>query len=520
MGFASRFMTALRAGITAYRQESLVSIQELGWDEYQARKYRYALNDLYYNNAIYKNLQTVASRGMGMIGAQRKIDQRLYKHIKGVYNPVYRLIEAYVSKVYGGMLDLDKLDSGSFPVQNADDALRDLLRQQLVHANWRANKSLYVRQGAKYGDIFFKVVDHTTRGRTQIELLRPDYVKDFEKDSDGRIERIIIEYDRMPEDESYIPGREEKAKKPYLYTEIITPDSFSTFKDGEPFAYVNDFEGNPQKEWKNDYGIVPVNHVMHRDEGVEWGAAAFNNSLDKIDELNHQASLLNAAIQKSIDVTWLMIGFNNIDEKTLFNTDEKDDMKVLLAAGATPADVDVKPLVPNINIADTLANIKALQDELERDMPELAMYRMRENPQQTATGSLMANNDAVDKFQEAQGIYDAGISEALQMSIAMSGLRGYNGYQGYSIEMFLDNGFEFYIKPRPIIDDELSKSEKVTALIGSQAPARWTWKELGIADDEIEIAEQEAEERRQEMLSFEIGDNPPQNDNNANPNNP
>jgi hypothetical protein len=511
-------MTGIKAGLTAYRQEALVTIEELGWSEYEARMYRYNLNDLYSSNAVYKTLKQYNA-----IGVNRKIDQRLYKHIKGVYNPVNRYCEIYVSKVYGGELDLDKLEAGAFPVRNADDTLRALIRQQLIYANWRANKSLYVRQGNKFGDIFLKVVDDTQRGRTRVELLDPRMVKDFKKSGDGRIEQIIIEYERMHDDGAYRPNDNMKrSQQSYVYTEIITLDSITTFKDGKPFAYVDDGEGNPAVEWANDYGFVPITHVLNRDEGLEWGVTGFNAALDKIDELNNQASLLNTAVKKHVDTTWMMIGINKPDNKTVFASDESDDIKGLWIAGAQPSEVEAKPLIPDINIADALQNIAALQAELERDMPELAMHHLRDSSQQTAPGIRAAYNDAVDKFQEAQGIYDAGISEALQMSIAISGLRGYEGYQGYSADTYLNNGFEFYIAPRPVIEDELSRMEKITALTSSKAPARWIWKELGIADDEIELAEQEAEERRQEMLSFDIGNNPvtDNTDDNADTNNP
>ena len=150
-------------------------------------------------------------------------------------------------------------------------------------------------------------------------------------------------------------------------------------------------------------------------------------------------------------------------------------------------------------------------------MPELAMHHLRDSSQQTAPGIRAAYNDAVDKFQEAQGIYDAGIIRALNMSMSISGTRGYDGYRGFTALTYLNDLFEWYVKPRSIIDDELSKQERINALVSSKAPARWIWKELGIAEDEIEAAELETEQRRQEaMASFDIGgNNPTDNPNNT-----
>jgi hypothetical protein len=496
-------MNAIKAGITAYRQEALIPLEELGWDEYGARLYRYNIGDLYYNNAIYKNL-----RGFNATAVNRKIDSRLYKRIRGIYNPVYRLAESYVSKVYGGELDLDQLSSGAFPVVNAEDPLRLAIKQQLIHSQWRVNKSLFVRQCSKYGDVFLKVVDDTAVEKVRTEILHPGKVKDFKKDSDGRVTEIIIEYERLPEDEPYKPKDNfGSVKQSYLYTEIITGDSFSFYKDGELYDYVNDVKGGQFAQYANDYGFVPVKHIMHRDEGLQFGASAFNNSLDKIDELNQQASLLNDAIQRNVDLPYMFVGISKPNDKTVFSSDEKDDLKGIYLPTATPQMVDAKPLPSNLNIADTIINIERLQAEIERDMPELAMHRLRESANQTAPGIRAAYNDAVDRFQEAQGIYDSGVTDAFNMAIAIGGLRRYPNYQGFGLDDYLKGNFEWFVKPRAIIDDELSKNERITALVSSQAPPRWVWKELGIAEEEIETAEQEAEERRQEMMEFTIGDN-------------
>lgn len=510
MGFFNRLMVAIQAGITAYKQEALVPNVEYGWNTYEARLYRYYLGDLYYSNAVYKSLASNSA------GAQRKIDNKLYKRIRGIYNPVFRLVDSYVSKVYGGELDLDLLQRGALPIENADDSTRDNLRNLLIWSNWRANKALFVRHGAKLGDVFLKVVDDTELGRPRIEILHPGKVKDVEKDGNGRIQRAIIEYVREVEDAEYRPNEPARAKSTYIYTEIITPESFATFKDGAPFAYEMDSEGNGLAEWVNPYGFVPLAHVQHRDEGLEWGAAAFSNTLDKIDELNDQASLLNDAVRQAVDIPWLFIGINKPDNRTTFISDEKDDRKVMYVPQAQPGTVDVKALTSQLNIADTILNIEHLMAEIERDMPELSMHRLREATNQTAPGIRASFNDAIDKFQEAQGNYDAGFAEACQMAQAIGGIRKYEGFKGYSAETYLNGVFDWYIKPRAIIDDELSKAEKITALIGSKAPSRWVWNELGVPETEIAKAEQEAEARRQEMmLSFDTGNNEPDGNDNA-----
>lgn len=502
MGIARRFMTALNAGITAFREDSLIPVREMGWDTYEARLYRNQTADRYYNNIAYKNLSNYAAQAV-----RRKIDNKLYKRIRGIYNPVNRLVETYVGKVYGGELDFDNLTTGALPIANADDALRAAIIQLAIWSNWRAAKSLYVRQGANYGNSFLKVVDDTTLGQTRLEVLHPGKVRDMEKDAVGNIKRIIIEYERDEHPSQYLPNdnRHDQKTETYLYTEIITPERFSTFKDGEPFAYFADGNGNRVTAWDNPYGFVPVSLAGHVDMGLTWSASAYNASLDKIDEINDQASLLNDAVRKSIDISWLFIGMQKptptgTATNTQFSDDARDDMKAMYVTPRDGQTVDAKPLVPNINIADTSANIEKLLEELERDMPELAMHRLRMASTQTAPGVKASYNDAIDRFQEAQGNYDDGLSRAISMGVAIGGFRRYQGFAGYGLDMVTKGNMDFYIKARPIIDDELSKSEKITFLMGSNAPDRSVWKELGIAEDDITEWEAEAQKAKDEMM--------------------
>ena len=152
-----------------------------------------------------------------------------------------------------------------------------------------------------------------------------------------------------------------------------------------------------------------------------------------------------------------------------------------------------------------MLHIDKLLEELERDMPELAMHRLRMGGQQTAPGVKASYNDAIDRFQEAQGNYDDGLSRAISMGVAIGGFRRYEGFQGYNLETFTSGQQDFYIKSRPVIDDELGKAEKITFLMGSNAPSHAIWKEVGIAEDTIDewVAEQEANKEAM-MLSMDV----------------
>lgn len=500
MAFWGRLMAAIRAGITAYRQEALIPKPDMEWGAYDSRLYRYHLGDLYYANAAYKSLSQI-----GAITVNRRIDQQLYKRVRGVYNPVFRLVEAYASKVYGGDLDLERFAVGALPLRGADERLIQAIRDIVLRSVWRTSKDLYVRTGAKLGDVFIKVVDDPQSGHVRLEVLHPSIVRDIDKDGSGNITRAVIEYQKST-DTAYVPGQNQmSAASSFVYTEIITPDSFATYRDGKPYGYAADGDGQQPVSWRNEYGFVPLVHVAHRDEGLVWGASAYHASLDKIDALNDVASLLNDAIRKSVDVPYLMIGIAKPDSKKSILGDERDDLKALYLPSATPASVSAQPLTPALDIDGTILHLEHMLAEIERDMPELSMYQLRGQAAATAPGIRAAFNDAIDRFQAAQSVYDAGLVTALQMALAIGGYRQYPVFRPFGLRSYTNNMFDFWVMSRPIIDDELSKSERISMLISSGAPMEWVWRELGIAESEIERALIAAQKQQQDMVDLMQG---------------
>lgn len=494
MGFFSRLMTAISTGWQAYNQAGLIPSEQTGlYNNKSVRLMRYDLFDLFYSNDAYKNITDVLYLG------QRKTDANLYKRLRLMYNPVWRLVNGYVANIYGGYIDFEKFDTGSIRLTPGDtnpDAFYRALRILLKQSNWRNNKDLYVRTGAKLGDTFIKIFDDTEKRNVSMELLHPGKVSDMEKDSAGNIISVMIEYDFVPMGNvPYVPNQRTATMLPksVVYTEIINTDTFSFYEDGE----LTDQYANP-------YGFVPLIHRPHYDEGMLWGVNCFPTALSKIDELNDQASLLNDAIRKHVDAIWL---FLNIDASAVqFSDDQKDTLKAISVPNAE--DASAIPLIPQINIRDTGENIVRLLEEIERDYPELGQHKLRDVSNPTAPALKAQFGDAVQRYTMAQSNYDGGFESAVQMACMIGGFQRYKGYEPYGLDSVTKGDLEFTMKNRPIFEDEPSKSERITFLMSSKAPNRAVWKELNIDDQRIAEWEQEAEERRQEMLSFEIGDVP------------
>lgn len=468
-------MSAVRAGLLAFNERALIPTENYPWDDYQSRLFRYALSEAYYNNVAYRDVVTFSTR--------LKANSDLYKHVRSIYNPVYRLVEAYPTKVYGGSLDFEDLSTGAIPIVMSNPRLNEAIKQVWLWSNWRIQKGLYVRSGTLLGDNFLKVVDEPDRGKVRMEVLHPGKVKDITLNAVDDVKAVTIEYERRDTDEG----------KYYTYREVWGEDmSVATFRDNEPFAFYKDANGAAVMKWDNPYGFIPLVKVKHKDVGMKWGANAFHGQIGKVDELNDAASLLNDQVRKAINLIWYFAGVGKPAELDTA-TEAKDEVPAIYG----PKDSQPFPMIGAVDITAAGVNIERMLMELERDMPELAMHRLREGGSLTAPGVRSAYSDAIDRFIEAQGIYDDGLIRAHKMAVSIGGYRGYDGFRGYNLDSYEKGDLEHFIKDRSIVADELSKKERVDSLQAAGAPIWLVMEELDFDQDKIDdvIADEENKAR-------------------------
>lgn len=493
-------MGAIRAGITAFREQNFVPLEQAEWDTPQARiGSRYPLYQSYYDNVAYSSIN-VQSRTL-------KEKYKLYKNIRGIYNPVARQNQLIVSHIYGGSIDVEHMTGGAIPIVTDNEAILDALRLIFKWSRFGEQKSLYVRWGALLGDVFLKVVDDRAKEKVMAEVIHPNHVYDATFDSVGNITAAIIQYTRNVEPDldnarpSGLYGFDIptfKAKSSYLYTEKITKDKFETFRDGKPFAYYLDSAGKPVSEWDNEFGFVPLVMANHFNLGLKFGGNAYYNSLRKVDEVNHEASLLNDQIQKIIIPLLFASGVR--DKKQIDVAAEKEDQYSIIYSPSK--DAKLEAIVGQIDLEGALKNIQEMNRELERDMPELAFQSMRErNGDFTAPGIRAGYSDAIGRIVDARGNYDHALVRALQMAISIGGHNGYEGFESFSLDSYDRGDLDMYIKDRPVIADSLGLGEKLDKLsqVGSMQPSlqRLALKAMDYDEKTIEevIADSEKQTR-------------------------
>lgn len=474
-------------GVTAFRiafnERALVPSELFTWNEYEARLFRYALAEAFYTNTAYRDIQSFAPT--------LKYQYALSKQIRGVYNPVFRQNEVIKGKLYGGAMDWDKLQTGAVQIDGADETLLEALIQALKWSNWGTNKSLYAHTGALLGDAPLKVVDNRNRGKVRLEVVHPAKIKDTTVDDVGNVKSYVIEYER----EWVHPDT--KRREWVTYTETNDGEEVVTLKDGEEYGWQLDLNGNPISRWPNEYGFVPLVMGGFADLGRQYAANAFHASMSKIHELNDVASLLSDSIRKNVDPPWLLAGVEKpsttpkIPGKlsdgtaTIDPTAQRDQQKVFYGSDSARPHAMVMP----VDIGGAMEHINGLLMELERDMPELALHRLREQGGDIS-GVAIRNmySDATGRLSEAAGNLDDALIRALQMAVSIGGYRGYENLNGYDLGSYARGDLDFSIKPRQFFEDGFSPQQKITnlqALPDNPEAARLILDEMGYSEEQI-----------------------------------
>lgn len=470
------------AGLTTWRGSTL-SLLNSDFSSFDARMMRYDIFDLWYENVMFSDINAYVARVRGQM--------RLYRHIREIYNPVQRLCKLERAKATGGQIDwTGGLRTGAVPVVGADDTLLEAIKTVLKWSNWGTEKGPYVLQGAKKGDSYLKIIDDVARQRVRLEVLDPRKVRHVRFDEVGNIKWICIQY-YMTDDEG----------KDFLFREEVDQNEFRYWRDYNLHAEDRAFNRPPDERYPNDYGFVPVRHVPHnKEEGSPFGRTSFAGSLSKIVQLNDIAAPVHDAVRLGVDPKFVAKGGIMKDMRS----DEdraRDEVTVL----NIPKDGDFFPVQLQLNIADGLSAMNMLIGEIERDMPQLSLQRIRESGGD-ASGVAIENSysDASDLLKEIQANYDQGLIAAVQMAISIGAYRRYPQFVVYDpVKSFERGELDFYIKERDVFSDRLAPMDRIRLILEAAQNPAWpvAGRELGLSQEDIDLVLNDAREREAAQIA-------------------
>lgn len=427
-----------------------------------------------------------------------------HEALQPLRNPANRVAELHAAKLWPG----SNLDD-ALPIIDTTDPIKLAIQTVWKWSNWASQKQVAARWLAIYGDLFVKIVAREDPKRVTFQLLQPETATAVDADDRGFLTYLRLDVPQVRRDGK---GKETS----FTLTEVWDKarDSFRVWEHDKGAGAELDTLGTPEKDESirsivgSDF--IPVVHVRFRDTGDLRGSGAYTHAIDKLNEANRMATRLHQMLFRHNKVTWAL-------QANMMTGDNRPVPPVQVGEStsrtATPTNVvsvgddemyrlpgmaSLVPLVPNLQYDAALRILQDHMTELERDLPELAYFRIRElgaNVSGRAVRLLLS--DAVDKVLEARGNAEAGLVRADQMALTIG-----NFTKAFSVSgTFEDGSFDHAFADRPVIqtsDEEDAQAELTEANAGiareklGVSKRRWLL-DHGFSDQEIEEMAREIE---------------------------
>lgn len=430
--------------------------------------------------------------------ARYRLNNKLYRYTRSIFNPVTRVVDFYAEHVYPGVLSTNtKLEDGSTSAMpfsiNTPNEIKTAVGQIWQWANWQNGNSIMVQNGALTGVALVEVVDDVQSGKVRFQNYYPSFVKSFVLDAYGNLKAYVIEFETS--DLRYDNGRT------FKYAKEVQEDFIAYYKNGSPFDY------GQGTVVANPYPFVPAVWVKHTDIGTDYGVPALRSSLGKIDELNSIVSHTADHIHKQIESPRII--WSNDTIKPLFSnaridyTDFDSRQQQVLLKGGAGGTTDT--LVGTLDPQTIVPIVDKLLEEIEKDYPEITMYeKLRDQNIVTAPGASRLMGDVAKKLGRPATNYDLANTKLNQMGMAVGGWRANNGDWGsnltpqqrkflpFDLTSYNKGELDHTIVPRQLVSpspkeeaDEFNIRATAVSTVGDVLPIEEKLKHLGYREDEI-----------------------------------
>ena len=437
----------LKMAIHAFREQFMSAsvFSEAEFTDPEARNVRYSVLWASYENTLYRDIHGFASA--------LKTTRALYRYVRSIYNPAYRLGEFFKAHLWGGPLDPEAGEEGALPITTKNEALRPAIADIWQWSNWATRKDIVTLHGSIYGDVILKIIDDVDRKKVYLENVYPGLVTDLEKDPFGHIKGYTIEEERAHP----IHGR------PVIYKEVCERAGqnvvYRTYLNDSLYAW-----NEEAAEWVEPYGFVPMVHIQHNDIGLGWGWSELHPAWAKVHELNDLASLLSDQIRKSVNAKWLFTGVRaSSPDQTMTTTETtarpEPGREEEPALYSPDPQSKAYPLVAPIDIEGAMIHITEILKDFERDYPELKFDAQRASGEMSGRALRIARQPAETKVLQRRAGYDDGLKRAMQMALSIGGLRDI--FPGVSLDSFDRGALDFEFAERGVfVTDKLDEYEE------------------------------------------------------------
>lgn len=459
MGVWRRTMAGVTAGLAAFKEAYTSSVpgHEETFGTIAARRARYAIFWGMFENSAYRDIHRWATALRHQFA--------LYKYVRSLYCPAWRIGSFYASHLWGGRLDPDAGNEGAIPIETENDKLRPAIAALWAATNFGARKDIIALRGTILGDTILRVIDDTEKERVYLYRVDPSTVVELTLDSFGNVKGYVIEEER--------PNPENELQT-VTYRLVVSRDGenvvYETFLNDAPYGW----EGKPEA-WASPYTFVPAVLIKHLDVGLPWGWSELHPMRALVYEVDDLASMISDQIRKAVDPLWHMKGMTKkqliISGASGSSARPQPGREELKAIWSSNADAKAEAMIAPLNLASALAHVVNLLKEMERNYPELQQDIWSVGA--TSGRALRVARQRVDAkvLQRREG-YDMGLVKSQQMAIAIGGFRKYKGYDGFDLTSYGKGDLDHRIAARPVFAaDPMDEAEIAQALWQAAATA-------------------------------------------------
>lgn len=429
-------MTRLTAASKAFQKPDIITDPDdfgADWNQWDSRRLRYKIFWAFYGNAAYDEMP---ERNWP---ESYKTKFGLYRYIRNIYNPAYRLGEFWKAHLWAGTLENIPL---TFPETVDGENLLAAIMQIWQWSNWQVKKDIVPLYGSVLGDVGILIVDDPQREKVFFDVINPANIAAVELDAMGNVKGYEIQEERQD------PRTTRDVS--VVYSEIAVRDGddviYTTFLDGAPWAWNEDPAGEPIISWTRPYGFIPLVLIQHNDVGLQWGWAEIQPGQSKFREIDDQASKFNDQIRKIEEPIWAFFGVTKPEDGFTFSETNltgtaaanrpqpgREEVNALYGS----ADGSAVPLVAPLDISAVIENIQNLTKEIERDYPELRLMALDEAGGNISGRALrLARQPAETKVNQRRPNYYSALERANKMAVAIAGFNGYDGFGNFNLESF------------------------------------------------------------------------------------
>ncbi len=516
-------VSRIRAGLQAFQEKFMITQDAADpFDDFaswEARRLRYAILWAFYQNTIYRNINTWATA--------YRTEYSLYKYTRPIYNPTRRLANFWKTHLQGGRLTMDeKVKSFKFlPIEFGEKAEAKLLFPAIQKlwewSNWLRQRSLYYLYGPVLGDVGLKIVDDIDREKVYIEIVHPGTVEDVVLDPFGNVKGYTITEQRIDPD---------SPNKTAWYKEVVSRDEekgsptvfYKTFKNNVLFDWSGDSSDKSNGgEWQIDYGFVPFVWVNHVSNGLAYGESEIHSNRVLFHELDDMASALNDHVRKSLNSPKLFTGIKKRSSISAATSDSFTDRpdpgrENIIALYTGNENAKALSLIEPLDYDGVIRDVELMLNNIEKEYPELRLDALEAEGKPLSGRALkIAREPTQTKGDEYRVPYDAGLVTAHQMGIAIAGFRKYKDFKKFNLKSFEAGRLTHMIGARPMFNtdpsDELEEDklffETASAASNAGIDLLIFLKQKGWSDEDIkEVRESERYQAILAGLTFTLRD--------------